>query len=92
MGEPQKICALCGGFGRVKFRGRGSLTLLLVLSCFFLVPGLIYLVWMMSGDTYACRRCKSQEVVDVSSRRGRQLVAHFHPSLPAEERGDQLPD
>ena len=80
MREPRMICSRCGGEGRVKYRGRGSLALLLLLTCCLVVPGVLYLAWMISGDTYSCRRCKSHDVVDVSSRRGQRLVARFRPA------------
>lgn len=77
MGEPEMVCATCGHVGRVKIEGRGSVLMLLVLFFFLIIPGVLYLVYMLTGGTSVCRSCGSREVIALTSPRGRELVARY---------------
>ncbi len=49
----------CGYEGRPRRKARGSFLVGLILCCFFLLPGLIYFMFM-SGYYYHCPKCKIQ--------------------------------
>lgn len=80
MGEPVVICATCGSQGKAKISNRGSVLVFLALCVFFLIPGLLYLVYMLTGNYTSCRSCGSREVVKVDTPRGRELAARYAPS------------
>ena len=49
----------CGYVGEPKKQARGSLVIGCLLSCLFLLPGVLYFA-LMSGYTYVCPRCGIQ--------------------------------
>lgn len=53
----------CGYEGKVARKARGSLLTGLILCCLFLLPGLIYFMFM-SGYRYYCPNCKMQIAQD----------------------------
>ena len=53
------ICSQCGTVGKPKVKNKGSIAVLLLLLLFFIVPGLIYLLWMASSRVNVCRKCKA---------------------------------
>ena len=49
----------CGYKGRSKRKARGSIIIALILLCFFIFPGIIYLIFT-SGYRYYCPECGLQ--------------------------------
>lgn len=77
MGEPEMVCATCGHVGKVRFTNRGSLIVLLALFCLFIVPGVFYLLYMLTGTYKECRKCGAKDVIGLDTPRGRELVARY---------------
>lgn len=58
-------------------RERGSVLVLLVLCCLFIVPGVVYLLYMLTGTYKECRKCGAKDVIGLDTPRGRELVARY---------------
>jgi hypothetical protein len=72
------ICPNCGvpsGYA-VKAK-KGNVLIGIILLLFFLIPGVIYFIWMGSGGTDVCIRCKQPGLVPLSSPRGKQLATQY---------------
>ena len=79
MFEPKKICTQCGHYGRVTMKNRGSVILLLFLFLCFVVPGVLYLLYMLTGHTEHCRQCGQTTLIKPDSPAGRELMARYYP-------------
>ena len=53
----------CGYQGKPKRTARGSVLVGLILLCFFLLPGILYFIFM-GGYRYSCPKCGLQIAVD----------------------------
>lgn len=71
------ICAGCGSKVDPVKAKKGSVLILLILLLFFIIPGLIYLIWMLTNRDNVCPKCKSHDVCKISSRRGTMLMRQF---------------
>lgn len=49
----------CGYKGNAKKKSRGNLLIGLILTCFFIIPGLFYFM-LKSGYNYSCPQCGVQ--------------------------------
>ncbi len=47
----------CGAYEKTERRRRGSLVLLILLSCIYIVPGLIYMIFACQGYDVVCSSC-----------------------------------
>jgi len=77
MGEPEMACATCGHVGKVRLKNRGSVIVLLAMFCLFIIPGLFYLLYMLTGNYKVCRTCGAREVIGLDTPRGRELAARY---------------
>jgi len=53
----QLFCPNCETVGNPKVKNKGSGFVLIFLFLFFIIPGLFYLVYMLSGRIYSCKVC-----------------------------------
>jgi hypothetical protein len=53
-----------------------------ILLLFFILPGLIYMIWRHSSAYDACRQCGSKNLVPLNSPFGRDMIA-TRPSVAA---------
>ncbi len=58
-------CNKCKQSGESKLKGSGWITLILIL--FYIIPGLIYMIWRRSG-LGECKFCGSADVIPVSQK------------------------
>ncbi|MGN7836321.1 Pmp3 family protein [Acinetobacter sp. 22323] len=58
-------CNKCKQCGESKLKGSGWITLILIL--FYIIPGLIYMVWRRSG-LGECKFCGSSDVIPASQK------------------------
>jgi hypothetical protein len=65
--ERQRYCTRCGSVAEPVHFGRGSNVLCLLLFLFFIVPGIIYWLWMNLEDYWGCPTCCAREIVPLSS-------------------------
>ena len=56
-----KSCKNCGFLWKPSTDSRGSCLLLLFLLLFFLIPGLLYLAWMLFSKVEICPKCKAKD-------------------------------
>jgi hypothetical protein len=61
------FCPACGTLAVPKQARRGSLGVEVVLWLLLLVPGLIYSVWRLSGDTNTCPACGARTLIPADS-------------------------
>jgi len=67
------ICPSCGYIGKPKTVVRGSFLMEVVLWLFFLVPGLIYSIWRLTGKEKVCPSCGQKGMIPLDSPRGQKL-------------------
>lgn len=70
----QKACTTCHAIGYPSTAGGPSFILFVVLTFFFVVPGIIYLVWALTSRREACGKCGAATLVPLDSPAGRQIV------------------
>lgn len=58
-------CNKCKQCGESKLKGSGWITFILIL--FYIIPGLIYMVWRRSG-LGECKFCSSSDVIPVNQK------------------------
>ena len=66
--SPKVYCPSCGNTGRPGRVGMsgGSCLIMLILFCFFILPGIIYMIYIDSKSAQACcKKCKNKHVVKV---------------------------
>ena len=55
-----------------KLRGSGSITLILL--CFYLIPGIIYMIWRRGDKTEICQKCHGKNLIPIDSPLGQKLL------------------
>lgn len=63
-------CHTCGHIGNAKVRNRGSYIALLFLLLFFVIPGIFYLIYMVTGRVVSCPKCSSKFVSKFEGEKG----------------------
>ena len=63
---PNIRCPNCNYVGRAKYFIKGNIFIELVLWLCFIVPGLIYSIWLGSSGYYGCPKCRYQYVVKLN--------------------------
>jgi len=61
-------CTRCQSVGLKRYMRSGSLRLGMVLLCFFVVPGVLYFLWLLCSGHWGCSTCGSREVVPMLER------------------------
>lgn len=70
------VCTVCYKAISPISEGAGSGCVALLLWMFFVIPGLIYTVWMLTRPSkLKCPYCGSYAVVPINSPRGRKILA-----------------
>lgn len=69
------ICRNCGRVTEPERPLRGSTWITLILLCFYVIPGIIYMIWRRTGVQDTCAICKSTNVTPENSPEGRRMVA-----------------
>ncbi len=67
------ICRNCGRVSEPERILKGHVLITLILLCFYIIPGIIYMIWRRTGLKDACAICKSNNVVPENSPEGRRL-------------------
>ncbi len=80
MGEPEMVCATCGHVGKVRIKNRGSVIVLLAFFILLIIPGLFYLLYMLTGTYKECRKCGAKDVIGLDTPRGRELATRYATS------------
>lgn len=84
------ICPDCGSRGEPKQIARGSTVIELFLWLCFIVPGIFYSLWRLSGKQPGCPSCGQTGMIKVSSPRGQQLIsAAAHGEQEREKQPNQ---
>ncbi len=79
------ICPNCGTpSGYAVKAPKGNVLIGIILLLFFIVPGIIYFIWMGSGGTDVCIKCKQPGLVPISSPRGQQLADQYRVKIEPE--------
>ncbi len=63
-------CNKCKQCGESKLKGSGWITFILIL--FYIIPGVIYMIWRRSG-LGECKFCGSSDVIPVSQKPVKQI-------------------
>jgi len=67
------ICSSCGYKGSPKIKDRGSCILALFLFLFFIIPGVFYVLWMVSGKRLFCPKCNSEAMIPLDTPMGQKM-------------------
>lgn len=80
------VCNNCGYVVEPVKVVRGNLVTEIILWFFFLIPGLCYSVWRVSGNEMVCPSCNSNQIVPVDSPKGKKMsknaVLYETPAKP----------
>jgi len=68
------ICRACWLVATPKIIAKGSSRIEIMLWCLFIIPGLIYTLWLLITREKVFPRCLSLAIIPVNSARGQQ---HF---------------
>ena len=68
------VCRSCGTRTDGRSKNSGSILILILLLCFLIIPGIIYLVWMAGADYKACDACGSKDIIPADSPMGRNIL------------------
>ena len=60
-------CGRCGENVTAIKERKGNTLVLFVLLFLFVLPGLVYLVWMLSGRRLMCPKCFSRDVTPIEA-------------------------
>ena len=60
-------CTQCGNTGSPSVGNRGSVVIFLFLLLLFIIPGLFYLIYMITGRVYKCKNCKAEGMIPTDS-------------------------
>jgi len=71
------ICPDCGTVGQTKSITPGNMLTECALWCLFLLPGMIYSVWRLSGRYRGCPSCKGRGMIPLLTRRGQRVLQEF---------------
>lgn len=67
------ICNQCGSI-KFKYANNGSIIVAFALFCFFIVPGLIYVLWMLSSQHKICAQCGNKNRIPIKSPMGQMFI------------------
>lgn len=56
---------------------KGSILIELILWLFFILPGLIYSIWRISGRKIVCPKCEQSTLVPVNTPVGEKLLSEI---------------
>lgn len=56
-------CRNCGTIGESVKPLKGSGWITFILLCFYIIPGIIYMIWRRTGTKECCAKCKSENIV-----------------------------
>ncbi len=77
----KRICSKCGSIARPRKQPKGSLLIEILLWLCFIIPGLLYSLWRVTGRVRACPGCAAPYMVDLRSPRGVELLNRFETSM-----------
>jgi len=66
----EMICTQCGTSGTGKKQAKGNFFIEVILWLCFIIPGLIYSIWRVSGRKTVCKACSSSTLVPADSPMG----------------------
>lgn len=68
------VCSNCGYVVEPVKVVRGNLATEIILWFFFIIPGICYSVWRVSGKGMVCPKCNSSQLVPIDSPKGEELA------------------
>lgn len=68
------FCTTCNNIGYPKKKQDGNALILLVLLLAFLIPGIIYFLWMLTATRKICKFCKSDSIIPADSPRAQKML------------------
>ncbi|MBX9722919.1 MAG: zinc ribbon domain-containing protein [Candidatus Obscuribacterales bacterium] len=87
-----KVCSDCGYAGRSISKQRGNFLIGFVLLFFWLLPGIIYFIWMFFAVEQVCPRCKGKRMIPSTSAVAQQMIRSLslqppprRPQISAEQ-------
>lgn len=82
MMEGLVVCENCYYVGRTRIITKGSPVVEFLLWVFFIIPGIIYSMWMRITRFEVCPQCESQNIVPFNSPRGKKLFTENRAWAP----------
>lgn len=68
------VCPSCGYIGKKEEKSHFNFIIFLILSIFFLIPGIIYAIWTSSIVDRFCPQCKNKNIIPINSEKGQELA------------------
>jgi len=79
-----KICTACLYVGDEKEESKGSIWITIILLFFFIIPGIIYIIWSLGGKKM-CPKCDKDAMIPIGTARGKELLAQVQKYEAAEK-------
>lgn len=70
----KSICSNCGYSGKPVKESKGNILIAIILLIFFIIPGIIYIIWLLSNRKFICPQCKQQTMVPIDTPKGQVLA------------------
>ena len=84
---PTHLCKNCGNEVRPRVTSKLNGCFFIVLLFFFVIPGILYLVWAGTQRVYTCPKCNAQNtLVPLTSPEGRKSRSVGLPASTRQER------
>ncbi len=86
---PTHLCKNCGNQVRPNVSSKLNGCFFIVLLCFFIIPGILYLVWAGTQRVYTCPKCKAQNsMVPLTAPEAQRILSSstLHPEEKTTER------
>jgi flagellar basal body-associated protein FliL len=79
------VCLSCGFIGYPESKKMGTVLITIVLLCFFILPGLIYMLWRGSSRHNVCPSCGATNLVPITSPAGIKALESQGKTLASVE-------
>lgn len=74
MSQQLFACTNCGHIGYRLKKKKGSIFITIILILFFILPGILYMLWRGSTKHYVCSSCGGQTLVPITSPAGVKIL------------------
>jgi hypothetical protein len=87
---PLKYCLNCGSVGPSKEYTPGDFLIMVVLLLLFVLPGLIYWAWRLTGRYWGCAKCRSKRIIPADAPAAQAALKKVEPSISVATRAKRF--
>ena len=75
-------CESCGYVGSAKVKNRVNGFIAIILLLFFIIPGVIYILWGLNATFNICPKCNNDKVIPTNTPKGKKLKEEYGLTNP----------